>query len=132
MRRGMRDNWPIIVDTRVLSQNYSRTVARDRIQFSVASTLTGKKRDETRTQEGWMVKGRMRNSTEAWSLSWFFGFADPATVLLVDAGLRSLKTIYLTQMPAGSIIESQAINSGCWILFHEPCMRNMSDHFGKI
>lgn len=46
MGRGMRDNWPIIVDrddTRVLSQNYSRIVARGRIQFGVASTLTGKK-----------------------------------------------------------------------------------------
>lgn len=34
-------------------------------------------------QEGWMVKGlwrRMRDSTEAWSPSWFFGFADPAAV----------------------------------------------------
>lgn len=39
-----RDNWPIIVDrddTRVLSQNYSRTVARGRIQFGAASTLGG-------------------------------------------------------------------------------------------
>jgi len=46
MKRGTRDNWPIIVDrddTRMLSQNYSRTVARGRIQFGPASTLTGKK-----------------------------------------------------------------------------------------
>lgn len=91
MRRGMRDNWPIIVDrddTRVLSQNYSRTVARGRIQFGVASTLTEKKREMKREQqEGRMLKElwrRMRDPTEAGlSLSWFFGFADsdPAAML---------------------------------------------------
>lgn len=92
MERGMRDNWPIIVDrddTRVLSRNYSRTVARGRIQFGIASTLTGKKRDETRT--GRMLKELWRrmgdpSQQRAWSLSWFFGFADPdsAAALLVD------------------------------------------------
>lgn len=34
-------------------------------------------------------------------------------------------------MPAGSIVESRAINSACWILFHESCMRNTPGHFGK-
>lgn len=60
MKRGMRDNWPIIVDrddTRVLSRNYSRTVARGRIQFGVASTLAGgkKKREVKREQQGGRV-----------------------------------------------------------------------------
>lgn len=57
MGRGMRDNRPIIVDrddTWALSQNYSRTVTRGRIQFGVASTLTGKKErwNENSTKDG--------------------------------------------------------------------------------
>lgn len=74
MQRGMRDNWPIIVDrddTRVLSQNYSRTVARGWIQFGAASTLTGKKETKRERREGRTLKGlrRMRDPTEDWSLS---------------------------------------------------------------
>jgi len=63
MERGTRDNWPIIVDrddTRALSQNYSRTVARGRIQFGAASTLTGKKEKKEakrERREGRTLKG---------------------------------------------------------------------------
>lgn len=99
MGRGMRDNRPIIVDrddTWVLSQNYSRTVTRGRIQFGVASTLTGKKRDETKIARGSGAERAVEEEpTEAWFLSWFFEFADPCCWGDGNA-LRSLETTYLT------------------------------------
>lgn len=107
----MRDNWPIIVDrddTRVLSQNYSRTVARGRIQFGVASTLTGKKkRDETGTARRTNAERAVEEDerfNRGWSLS--LGFSDSQIRILqpcwlVDgSALRSLETTYLTYASA--------------------------------
>lgn len=153
MERGMRDNWPIIVDrddTRVLSQNYSRTVARGWIQFGAASTLTGKKRDETRERrEGRTLKGlrRMRDPTEDWSLPPIPPSLPPLFLSLLVfhqiyrilqpcqwiVALRSPGTTYLAYATAtaGSIVESQAINSAAWILFCKFRMRNTSGDFWK-
>jgi len=79
IKRGIRDNWPIIVDrddTRMLSQNYSRTVARGRIQFGPASTLTEKKKKnpegtKRERRRECTLKGlrRMRDPAENWFLA---------------------------------------------------------------
>jgi len=99
MERGMRDNWPIIVDrddTRVLSRNYSRTVAQGRIQFGVASTLAGKKRDEMRTTARRTDAEEDERSNRSLLFLLVFQIRGTASCMLVDGNAhRSLEMTYL-------------------------------------